>query len=364
VDPKNLLETARNITNNTLREVLDEVLREASSVTAYASELIDHISDYTLRGGKRLRAFLVLTGYWAEKWGSGNLDTIRYIMAAIEFMQSYFLAHDDIMDRDTIRRGGPTVHVMFEQSCRDKSLLTDCKHYGLSQAILGGDYLESLVTYSFYKSGVTGEDLRRLIHYYTRGLRLVSYGQFLDVLIAGLHLEKVTEKDVITIHKYKTASYTIELPLYLGAIAAGSKNHRLFEAFTAYAYPAGIAFQIQDDILGLYGDPKVTGKPVGSDVREKKKTLLVVKAYEWASEEDKEFLRLVYDEKKPEEISEDDILRVQEIVRKTGSLDYSVEYMQRLTREARVALDKCECISSEAREVLEWLLELIIKRKK
>ncbi len=364
MDPKNLLETARNITNNTLREVLDEVLREASSVTAYASELIDFISDYTLRGGKRLRAFLVLIGYWAEKWGSGNLDTIRYIMAAIEFMQSYFLAHDDIMDRDTIRRGGPTVHVMFEQSCRDKSLLTDCKHYGLSQAILGGDYLESLTTYSFYKSGVTSEDLRRLIYYYTRGLRLVSYGQFLDVLIAGLPLDKVTEKDVITIHKYKTASYTIELPLYLGAIAAGSKNHRLFEAFTAYAYPAGVAFQIQDDILGLYGDPKVTGKPVGSDVREKKKTLLVVKAYEWGNEEDKEFLRLVYDKKKPEEISEDDILRVQEIVRKTSSLDYSLEYMQRLTREAKVALDNCEYISSEAREVLEWLLELIIKRKK
>ncbi len=364
MDPKNLLETARNITNNTLREVLDEVLREASSVTAYASELVDYISDYTLRGGKRLRAFLVLIGYWAEKWGSGNLDTIRYIMAAIEFMQSYFLAHDDIMDRDTIRRGGPTVHVMFERSCRDKSLLTDCKHYGLSQAILGGDYLESLAIYSFYKSGVTSEDLRRLIHYYTRGLRLVSYGQFLDVLIAGLPLEKVTEKDVITIHKYKTASYTIELPLYLGAIAAGSKNHKLFEAFTAYAYPAGVAFQIQDDILGLYGDPKVTGKPVGSDVREKKKTLLVVKAYEWGSEEDKEFLRLVYDKKKPEEISEDDIIRVQEIVRKTGSLDYSVEYMQRLTREAKVALDKCECISSEARELLGWLLELIIKRKK
>ncbi len=364
MDPKNLLETARNITNNTLREVLDEVLREASSVTAYASELVDYISDYTLRGGKRLRAFLVLIGYWAEKWGSGNLDTIRYIMAAIEFMQSYFLAHDDIMDRDTIRRGGPTVHVMFERSCRDKSLLTDCKHYGLSQAILGGDYLESLAIYSFYKSGVTSEDLRRLIHYYTRGIRLVSYGQFLDVLIAGLPLEKVTEKDVITIHKYKTASYTIELPLYLGAIAAGSKNHKLFEAFTAYAYPAGVAFQIQDDILGLYGDPKVTGKPVGSDVREKKKTLLVVKAYEWGSEEDKEFLRLVYDKKKPEEISEDDIIRVQEIVRKTGSLDYSVEYMQRLTREAKVALDKCECISSEARELLGWLLELIIKRKK
>ncbi len=364
MDPKNLLETARNITNNTLREVLDEVLREASSVTAYASELIDFISDYTLRGGKRLRAFLVLIGYWAEKWGSGNLDTIRYIMAAIEFMQSYFLAHDDIMDRDTIRRGGPTVHVMFEQSCRDKSLLTDCKHYGLSQAILGGDYLESLTTYSFYKSGVTSEDLRRLIYYYTRGLRLVSYGQFLDVLIAGLPLDKVTEKDVITIHKYKTASYTIELPLYLGAIAAGSKNHRLFEAFTAYAYPAGVAFQIQDDILGLYGDPKITGKPVGSDVREKKKTLLVVKAYEWGNEEDKEFLRLVYDKKKPEEISKDDILRVQEIVRKTGSLDYSLEYMQSLTREAKVALDNCEYISSEAREVLEWLLELIIKRKK
>lgn len=364
MDYKDLLSYARTITNETLREILEEKKTEAASISNYVKDIAEVAMDYTLRGGKRLRAFLVLIGYWSRKWRSRDIGSVRYIMAGMELLQSYLLVHDDIMDRDEIRRGGPTVHVWFEDKCRKTGLIGDCQHYGVSQAITTGDYLESLAIYSFTRPGFPQPILSRLLETYTRGLRMVSYGQFLDVLIANKRLREVTEKDVYTIHKLKTASYTVELPLHLGAIASGETDAELYRDLSAYAEPAGIAFQLVDDILGLYGDPGVTGKPVGSDVREKKKTLLIVKAYELGGSEDKRFLEEIYDHKKPEDITDNDVAGVQEIVRSTGSLDYNKEVIEKLAEEAYRVLEESSIICSEAKRVLSWLLRLFIERKK
>lgn len=358
-----LLEFARRVTNKTLQEIFDEVDVEARGVSSKVVDIPFISRDYTLRGGKRLRAFLVLIGYWSRKWGYGNIDSIKYLMAGIEFLQSYLLVHDDIMDEDEIRRGGPTVHVWFDRKCREEGLISRCKHYGVSQAIIVGDYLESLAVSMFTRLNLPDYALKELIKTYTRGVRLVAYGQFLDVLIANTPLKKVSEDDVYNIHMLKTASYTVELPLHLGAIASLMYNNELLMELSQYALPAGIAFQLQDDILGLYGDPKVTGKPVGSDVREKKKTLLIVKAYQLADADDKKFLEELYDKRKPEEITDEDIRRVQSIVRETGSLDYSVKKMNEYVERARNALRSSVIINETARNILEWLLELFIKRR-
>ncbi len=363
VDYNELLEFARRIVNNTLSNIFDEVISEAGGVSNRVVDIPVIARDYTLRGGKRLRAFLVLIGYWSRRWGSGSIDSIKYLMASIEFLQSYLLVHDDIMDEDEVRRGGPTVHVWFRRKCLDGGMLGKCNHYGISQAITVGDYLESLAIYMFSKMNLPSSVLVDLIKTYTRGIRLVAYGQFLDVLIANTPLEKVGEDDVYNIHMLKTASYTVELPLHLGAIASTNYNRELLEELSRYALPAGIAFQLQDDILGLFGDPKITGKPVGSDVREKKKTLLIIKAYELGDESDKEFLRRIYNVKKPEEISIEDIERIREIVKKTGSLDYSMEKMKEYVGRAEKALDDAVFINKYARSALRWLLQLFIKRK-
>ncbi len=361
---KDLLDYARKITNDTLAEVFDEVMVEAKNISDKLVALPYISKDYTLRGGKRLRAFLIMIGYWSKEWRRKDLDKLRYLMAGIEFLQSYFLVHDDIMDKDELRRGGPTVHVWFEKKCNEEKLLGDCKHYGISQAILAGDYLETLAVSSFYRLGLPGNIIEELLRRYTKGLRTVSYGQYLDLLIAYTPLEKVSEEDIYNIHKLKTASYTVELPLHLGAIASTLYTPKLLEELSSYAIPAGIAFQLQDDILGLYGDPKITGKPVGSDVREKKKTLLIVKAYELGSEREKRFLEKIYNEKRSEEITIDDIEEVRRIVRETGSYDYSVKKMQNYVNEAKTALHESEEICYEAKEVLSWLVDLFVKRVK
>lgn len=364
MDYKELLEFSRRITNSTLREILENIEIEAKRVHGKVVDLPYIAKDYTLRGGKRIRAFLVLIGYWSRNWSSGNVDEVKYIMAGIEFLQSYLLVHDDVMDRDEIRRGGPTVHVWFIEKCVKQGLLGDCVHYGISQAITTGDYLESLAIYCFSKSKLPGRVLAKLYETYTRGLRLVSYGQFLDVLTSLTPIEKVDEEDIYTIHKLKTSSYTVELPLHLGAIASQNYNETLLRELSNYAYPAGIAFQLRDDIIGLFGDPKITGKPVGSDIREKKKTLLIVYAYKHANDDEKKFLREIYDCKKPEEITDEDVIRVQEIVKETGGLSYTENAMKKFAEEAYESLENATEINDVAKNVLAWLLDLFIKRKK
>lgn len=315
--------------------------------------LVKAVYDFTLRGGKRLRALLILIGYWSREWGK-DLDKILPVMAGIEFLQSYLLVHDDIMDQDELRRGGPTLHVWFERVCRQQDLIGDCKHYGISQAITSGDYLEALAIATISSAPLPHETVRALVNRYSRGLRTVSYGQFLDVLLSYKPLDKISENDVLKIHELKTASYTVELPLHLGVIAANPNDQVLLNVFSMYSKPAGIAFQLRDDIIGLYGNPKITGKPMGSDVREKKKTLLIVKAYELGSNNDRKFLKRIYDELNRDEITINDIMVVQDIVKETGSLKYNEDLIKKFYEESMKIIDvNRDLITNEAYNVLK-----------
>ncbi len=352
----------REAVNRFLDNSFEEYYREASSVHNVLADLVSACRDYTLRGGKRLRALLILLGYWSREWGL-DVEPIKPIMAAIEFLQSYLLVHDDIMDRDELRRGGPTLHVWYSRKCLEEELLGDCSHYGVSQAIVAGDYLEALAIASFTRARLPSDRIVRIIERYSRGLREVAYGQFLDVYYAYKPLRHVREEDVLKIHELKTASYTVELPLHLGAIASG-EGEELLSLYTRYSRPAGIAFQLRDDIIGLYGDPRVTGKPMGSDVREKKKTLLIIKAYELASSDDKRFLEEIYDKRRPEDISDEDIERVQDIVRETGSLDYSEELIKKLYNEAIEIINNTNSICKETKRYLIEITSKLTYRNK
>ncbi len=351
------------LTNKELGRLFRYYRGEARDTHPAVEKIVEAGEDYTLRGGKRLRAILILLGYRSKKW---DLDPkpVLPLMAAIEFLQSYLLVHDDIMDQDELRRGGPTLHIWFRDYCRSEGLIGDCVHYGVSKAILAGDYLEALAVDTIASADLPALNRVLLLKRYSEGLRAVAYGQYLDVLLSYKPLAEVTETDIVKVHELKTASYTVELPLHLGVLAFNPNEQGLLKLYTRFAKPAGIAFQLRDDILGLYGDPKVTGKPVGSDVREKKKTLLVVKAFENASESERRFLIEVYDRKSPEEITEDDILRVQEIVRETGSLDYSEEKIKLLYEKSIGYLEEYRELDDRTRDVLKAITRYIVYREK
>jgi geranylgeranyl diphosphate synthase type I len=359
-----LLKYSVKIVESRLREVFDALEKEASEVSPHLSSIPYIARDYTLRGGKRIRAFLALVGYWSKAWGTGDVDRVSKLMAALELLQSYLLVHDDIMDMDELRRGGPTVHVWFKEECLKTRVSSNCAHYGVSQAITVGDYLEATAVENLAMLKLPGEAFEKLITTYSRGLRKVAYGQYLDVLYSSLPLARVGENDILVVHKLKTASYTVELPLHLGAIASLKYTDRLLNELSSYAIPAGIAFQLRDDIIGLFGDSRTTGKPSGSDVRGKKKTLLIIKAYQLASSSDREFLEKVYDELPGDSITDRDIQRVREIVESTGSLDYNLKLIDELVSQAMREIESAVEINRETKEVLTWLLNKLAYRDK
>lgn len=363
IDFENLIDNIVKNVNNYLDIVFKKYLDEVSKISPVLINIPYIARDFTLRGGKRLRAFLVYVGYWSVEWGSESINILK-LASMIEFLQSYLLVHDDIMDRDEVRRSGPTVHVWFRNKCFEEKLIGDCIHYGLSQAITIGDYLESLAVSMFTELDLPRDIIIELIKTYTRALRIVSYGQYLDVLYSNKTLREVSEEDVLLIHKLKTASYSVETPLHLGAIASGKHYSRLLSELTNYAIPAGIVFQLKDDILGLYGDPSKTGKPIGSDVREKKKTILIIHAYRNANKSEQLFLEEVFERKSGDQISLEDINRVQEIVKDTGSLNYVTKLMEREADKALSSLRESIYINENAKKILEYLIELFMKREK
>lgn len=359
-DYAGLIEMARAAVEEELRRAFDSLSAEASSVSGLLSDLSFIARDFTLRGGKRLRAVLVLAGYWSREWGSGDIGVARSVMAAIELLQSYLLVHDDIMDRDEVRRGGPTAHAWFRRRCVEAGMPADCPHYGISQAITAGDMLEAMAVAQL--SRAPREVLPELLARYSQGLRRVAFGQYLDVLASALRLGQVREEDVLLIHKLKTASYTVELPLHLGAIASGKATPALLAELSSYATPAGLAFQLRDDVIGLFGDPSVTGKPAGSDVIQRKKTLLVVKAYEAGSEAVRRRLEEIYDSGRP--VGPEDVEFVKKAVVETGSLDYTNRLIDSFVGEARRSLERSREISPEARGFLGFLLDRLAYRER
>lgn len=363
IDFEKILENIVTNVNRYLNVLFEKYTNEAISVSPVLSNIPFIARDFTLRGGKRLRASLVYVGYWSVEWGVESINLLK-LASMVEFLQSYLLVHDDIMDRDETRRGGPTVHVWFRNKCFNEKLIGDCTHYGLSQAITIGDYLESLAVNMFSELDLPVNVILDLIKTYTRALRIVSYGQYLDVLFSNKKLCEVSEEDVLLIHRLKTASYSVETPLHLGAITSGKYCTELLSELTNYAIPAGIVFQLKDDILGLYGDPSRTGKPVGNDVREKKKTILIIHAHRNASSSDQAFLEEVFDHKSREEISFEDILRVQKIVIDTGSLSYVNKLMEKEVDKALRAIRESIYINNNAKKILEYFIDLFMKREK
>lgn len=346
--------------DDALRRILSKCINEAEGVHGELRELASSVSEYTLRGGKRLRAILIALGYLSR--GLVDLKPIKELMASIELLQSYLLVHDDVMDRDEVRRGGPTLHAFFRNKCINQDFIGDCNHYGISQAIVAGDYLESIAVGAIANLSLKPEVAIALVKRYSEGLRTVAYGQYLDVLMANKPLREIGATDVLKIHELKTASYTVELPLHLGVIARDPGDKELLSLYSDFSKPAGIAFQLRDDILGLYGDPRVTGKPVGSDVRERKKTLLVVKAYELGDINDRKVLEEIYDSRR--EIDLNDVKRVQEVVKRTGSLSHSEELIKEMYSRARGIIENSKPIDPLVRQEILNMLEKLVFREK
>jgi len=260
-----------------LAEFLGARERQLTDLDPRLAPVAQAINRLVLTGGKRMRPAFVYWGYRAG--GEPHTDTIWHTAAAFELLQSFALIHDDVMDRSTRRRGQPAVHIALASHHRAAGLRGDGDWFGVGAAILAGDLAFVWADELFDAAPLDTLDRERARRVFTDLRSELMAGQYLDLVLAATG--DAQPEQARTVALLKAGRYTVTRPLQLGAAIAGV-DPALDAALVGYGDAVGVAFQLRDDILGLFGDPGDTGKGVLDDLRQGKRTMLVLTALDLA----------------------------------------------------------------------------------
>ncbi len=314
-----------------LAAYFDARIEDVRGENALVAEALEHAKKITLSGGKRLRPAFMLAGYQAAD--GQDRDRLMDASIAVELIHMFLLMHDDVIDRDHLRHGVPTLHERYA-SWGEKLLgLQNGTHFGNSIAIIVGDMLFAFGNDVLFRSGFPEKQVLEAL---SKTQKIVSYtgiGEVSDIY--NEYSKRATSADVLKMYEQKTARYTFEGPLHLGAILAG-KGEELLTPLSQYALPLGTAFQIQDDLLGIFGDQERLGKPIGSDIQEGKLTLLVTTVFERGKSYRQELADILA---KGAQLTRSDIERFRTIVTESGAVAHVRDLAERSIREARLALE-------------------------
>jgi geranylgeranyl diphosphate synthase type I len=302
-----------------ISEIDDQLVPIANSLQSYLSE------------GKRFRPLFALIGFLGA---NGKLTPQVYQAAAsLEFLQASALIHDDLMDGSDTRRGKPAMH----------------KQFGDAAAILIGDLALVWNEQAVHKSGLGTAEVNS-VHDIMR-TELMA-GQFLDVYEQTQSTFSVERS--LKIARYKSGKYSIERPLHFGAALAAPANlSDFYNIYSEYGLPLGEAFQLRDDLLGVFGDPSETGKPAGDDLREGKRTALIAYAYDRGSEATKKVIE--------ERLGTSNIEGLADAIAESGAPIHVEDLIEKLAEEALDAIERDE-INSNAKPLLIEMVSLVTKR--
>ncbi|WP_137813487.1 polyprenyl synthetase family protein [Gandjariella thermophila] len=266
-----------------LVDYLDTRRAEAQAADPAFADAVDALRGFVLGGGKRIRPTFAWWGWRAGGGDPGGAEAPAVLRAisALELLQAGALIHDDLIDASAVRRGAPTIHVAFAGRHRQHGWLGQPERFGLGVAVLLGDIALTWADDMLADSGLPAAPLRRCRAPWQRMRTEMLAGQYLDIFTQVTGNESADA--ALRVDRLKTAAYTVERPLHLGAAIAGA-DPAAVEALRSFGADIGVAFQLRDDLLGVFGDPEVTGKPAGDDLREGKRTLLVAVALERARE--------------------------------------------------------------------------------
>jgi geranylgeranyl diphosphate synthase type I len=351
-------EDVRARVDRALGALLDQELSALGFLGPDAGPVTDILTRFAMEGGKRLRPAFVYWGYRGAGGPAAGPQADAAIKAAcsVELLHVCALVHDDIMDGSEVRRGRPAMHVSFAGLHRRRGWRGDPAGFGEGAAMLMGDLAFTWADVALAEAGLTDDRLAAALRVFNRLRSELMGGQYLDLVEAR---RGAPDEDAVRrVLTYKSGRYTIERPLHLGhALAAGAPA--LAADYSAYGLPLGEAFQLRDDILGVFGEPEVTGKPAGDDLREGKETYLVLLARQRADRAGRQLLEAALGNAK---LSEDEVAEVRRLLQACGALEATEARIGELLAQAKAALAATRGIDERARATLAALADHVTDR--
>ena len=345
--------------------VLGPMGTELEPVQVMAGEL--------LAGGKRARPGFCVWGYVAAAGlpEPSTLGPLLRAAASLDVLHVSALVHDDVMDGSDLRRGQPAAHRQFETQHTGAGWVGDPEAFGRAGAILLGDLLVMWSTQMLQRAGLPPTALARALPIAEAMRTEVTCGQFLDIVAQAQPLDRQpsatgderspTERaldEAGRVVEYKSARYTVQRPCQIGA-ALGGADDRLHSALGAYGSPLGRAFQFRDDLLGVFGDTNVTGKPAGDDLREGKRTVLVAQAYGNADQAGRELLAQRLGNP---DLDDAGVEQLRQLLVETGARDAVEAMIEQGYDQAMTALAQAE-VTDQGRAGLTALADAAVRRE-
>jgi geranylgeranyl diphosphate synthase, type I len=335
---------------------------EAAAIDPAFGEATEALAAFVLSGGKRIRPTFA---WWGWRGAGGDVEapeaiTVLRAISALELIQACALVHDDLMDASATRRGRPTVHVEFARKHATARWRGQPARFGAAAAILLGDLALAWADDMLFAAGLSPAALRRATPAWRAMRTEVLGGQYLDVLHQSTG--DVSARAALQIDRYKTAAYTVERPLHLGAALADAPAE-LVAAYRRFGADIGVAFQLRDDLLGVFGDPAVTGKPAGDDLREGKRTLLVAVAVERAEQRGRpEAKQTIIDAVGDPELDTAGVERMRDLLTELGAVQAVEQRIAALTGSALDALSAAD-VAEPAASALSELAVTATRRR-
>jgi geranylgeranyl diphosphate synthase type II len=334
---------------------LSSKIRQAGRIDPAYADFIQQVAAFVARGGKRVRPQLVVLAY--QGLGGKKQTAITKVAASQELFHSFALIHDDIIDRDQTRWGGPNISGHYQSVFMNYMPDVDARHFAESWALLAGDSCYGLCLEMLLNSGFDARLTQQSALILQRTLFAMLGGELLDTATSIFHESLLSERQLIEIARYKTSIYSFVTPLQIGALLAGGTASTLKQV-AAFGHVAGIAFQLKDDILGVFGDEATTGKPSLSDIREGKQTVLMARAWQHTNSHQKLVLAKHFGNPK---LSTDGLAQVKEVIVASGVLGQITELANDYTARALKLLPSLG-FNASAQKQLESLTRSITGR--
>jgi len=316
-----------------LRRYLDDRRTETAYIGGDYGEFIVALEDFVLGGGKRLRPAFAYWGWRAVATDEPGPDVLL-LFAALELLHACALVHDDVIDDSSTRRGKPTTHVHFAALHRDRRWRGSPERFGASAAILLGDLALAWADDIVFGADLQPDAQRRVLRVWADIRTEVLGGQYLDIVAEASAAESIAS--AMNVDTFKTASYTVARPLQLG-VAAAADRPEVQAVLKEFGTDLGVAFQLRDDVLGVFGDPSVTGKPSGDDLRSGKRTVLLAEAVELADRSDPAAARLLRGSVGAQ-LTDAQVGELRDVIESVGALAAAEQRIAALTQRALATL--------------------------